>query len=131
MVRGEPVVAGGYYQPDSWLTQKGKAVAMIGAVAERGDFVRCPGLELFPLPLVPGAAAAGSELPNWLPYMTTGLLKSIAAANKISALNVKVWLDSPPLRLAAALLDHCLGAFDTSWDPYIYGTCAGARRTAL
>ena len=79
---------------------------MIGAVAERGDFVRCPGLELFPLPLVPGAAAAGGELPNWLPYMTTGLLNSIDAANKIPALNVKVWLDSPPLRLAAALLDH-------------------------
>ena len=75
---------------------------MIGTVAERGDFARCPGLELFPLPLVPEATTEGGELPNWLPYMMTGLLNSINAANKMSALNVNVWLDSRPLRLAAA-----------------------------
>ena len=88
MLRGEPVVAGGYYRPDSWYTQKGRALAMIVPAAERGDFVRCPGLELFPLPLVPEAATEGCELPNWLPYMMEGLLNSIKAANKISALHV-------------------------------------------
>ena len=72
ILHGEPVVAGGHYSANSWFTLKHKATDMIGASAERGDFVRCAVPEFFPLPLMPDAGSADSGLPDWLPYAMEG-----------------------------------------------------------